>query len=230
MVTTSGARVARGGSVRAMQRLVAITACAALAALSSAPARAAEFSVTDGGKLGPGVEAVHVWVGVPTLGVRYLAGQEGGFDFGYGADLDYLKLAIEPVMTTRFPLAEGEEFNLALTGEIGFHLDFGATYALRNNVPNTGLRLTPGISVGMKPHPSTTSIFTLRLPFLWSFGYGMGYQLPILLGMGLEYAMTPELNFVAYGALGPRFEGGGGYVGRPGLEGTLYAALSFQLF
>ncbi len=193
-------------------------------------AEAAAFSVTDGSHLGPGVQAVHAWVGLPTVGVRYLAGQEGGFDFGYGADLDYLKLALEPLVAMRFPLAAAEEFNLALTGEIGFHLNLGLTYAERHNVPNTGLRLTPGIAVGMKPHPSTTSLFTLRIPFLWTFGYGMGYQLPILLGLGFEYAMTPELNFVVSGAIGPRFEGGGGYVGRPGVEASLEAALSFQLF
>lgn len=210
-----------------MRRIaLALTLCA----LVPGVARAGSFSAVDGSVLGPSTQATTLWMGYPTLGVRYLQGQPQQFDFGYGLILDYMRASAEPQFNVRWSLVDRQDYNVALRGDLGLHLDAGWDYADRTNAPNAGVRMTPGLAVGMHPHPSYSSFFTLEVPFLWTFGYGGGWRLPVLMGMGMEYAMTPDLNFVFYGNLGPRFEGGGGYVGGVFFQLEVWMGLTFRLF
>lgn len=194
------------------------------------PARAGAFSAVDGSVLGPETQAWNVWVGIPTIGAHYLQGQPAAYDFGYGATFDYLRTTLDALISVRYALLDQEEFNFAFTGRGGFHLNFGARYADIANAGNVGFVLTPGISLGMKPHPTYSSFFTVEMPLLYTFRYGGGYRVPIKLTIGLEYMLTPDMNVVAVFGAGPRWEGGGGYVGGFAMTAESWAGLSFRLF
>ncbi len=213
-----------------MRKLALTVLVASLVAALPRASRASVFSTMDGSGLGEGTQAVQTWLGLPNLGVLYMQGQPGDFDFGYGLSVDYLKGTAQPVFHIRWSFINADEYNLALTTDFGLWLDSGLTYAEPNNVPNTGLRLTPGIALGMRPHPSYTTFFTVEIPFLWSWGYGGGAVVPVLAGLGLEYAMTPDMNIVVYGKIGPRFETGGGWVGGVWLQAEGWLGLEFRLF
>ena len=157
-----------------MRKLALTVLVASLVAALPRASRASVFSTMDGSGLGEGTQAVQTWLGLPNLGVLYMQGQPGDFDFGYGLSVDYLKGTAQPVFHIRWSFINADEYNLALTTDFGLWLDSGLTYAEPNNVPNTGLRLTPGIALGMRPHPSYTTFFTVEIPFLWSWGYGGG--------------------------------------------------------
>ncbi len=206
------------------------TALLALLVLAPATSRAGAFSAWDGSVLGPETRAWNVWVGLPTLGAHYWQGQPGAYDMGYGLTFDYLRTTMDTLIEVRYGLMETEEYNLAFTGKGGLHLNFGGRYADPTNAGNVGLRLIPGIAVGMRPHPTYSSFFLLEVPFLWSWRYGGGYRLPIEMTVGMEYMMTPDLNIVASVSAGPRWEGGGGYVGTFAFTFGAWAGLSFRLF
>ena len=216
-----------------MQRLArTLVVTAICSAFLAAPgrARAGAFSALDGTVLGPETAAWHVYLGVPTLGATYLKGQPGAYDFGYGATFDYLRTTMDALITVRYSLLDMEQYNLAFTARGGLHLNFGARYADYGNAGNVGFRLTPGIALGMKPHPTYSSFFLVELPFLYTTRYGGGYRLPIKMTIGLEYMLSPDLNVVAAVAAGPRWEGGGGYVGDFAFTAETWAGLSFRMF
>jgi hypothetical protein len=208
--------------------LSALLAVAAIAAALPRPA-AAQFSMVDGSSLGIDTSAVHVRLGIPNLGVDYLAGHTDDLDFGFGLLVAYLQPTLEPAFLFRWRVAAGEEFNLALTARTGIHWNMGL-WRSRQHPRNFGLRLTPGLALGMNPHPVYSTYFTVEAPFLWTWGYGHGWALPIRAGMGFEYAMTPDVKFVVFGGAGPRFEGGGGHVGGTFFDGDLWLGMSFQMF
>ncbi|MDF1565550.1 MAG: hypothetical protein P1V51_21110 [Deltaproteobacteria bacterium] len=215
-----------------MKRLQNLIAALALLLALTAPAtaRAGAFSSWDGSVLGPETQAWNVWVGLPTIGAHYLQGQPQAYDFGYGLTFDYLRTTADALISVRYSLMDQEEFNLAFTGRGGLHMNFGARYADIANAGNVGFVLSPGIALGMKPHPTYSSFFTLDVPLLYTFNYGGGWRLPIKMLVGLEYMLTPDMNVVATFGFGPRWEGGGGYVGGFAFQVESWAGLSFRLF
>ncbi len=215
-----------------MKRFATATALVALLLSLAAPssARAGAFSSMDGSVLGPETKAWNVWAGVPNVAAHFLQGQPSAYDFGYGATFDYLQTTLDALISVRYSLMDQEQFNLAFTGRGGLHLNFGARYANIANAGNVGFRLTPGISLGMKPHPTYSSFFTLEMPLLLTFNYGGGYRLPVTMTIGLEYMLSPDMNVIAAVAMGPRWEGGGGYVGNFAFTAEAWAGLSFRLF
>jgi hypothetical protein len=206
----------------------AIALC--LLALAATPSRAqAAFSMLDGASLDMDSSAVHVRLGVPYLGVDYLADQMEELDLGFSLLANYLHPYVEPAFLVRWQILVGEEYNIGLIVRAGLHWNM-ALWRQRSYPRNFGLRLNPAFVLGMNPHPAYSSYFLFEVPFLWTWGYGGGYALPIRAGMGFEYAMTPDLKFVAYGGAGPRFEGGGGHVGGVFLDLDIWLGMSFQMF
>lgn len=211
-----------------MSRLRPLILVVALALPFSA--RAAAYSAVDGSSLGADTTAFLLYAGVPNIGVKYWKGNPGGYDFGFGGSFNYARTTTEMLFLVRYAIADGERFNLAFVADGGLHLNFGARYAVVSNAANAGLRMSPGINLGMKPNPSYTTYFTLSAPFLWSWRYKMGYQLPLLMGLGLEYMITADLNLITFGSFGPRFEGGGGYVGGTFAQAEIWMGFTMRQF
>ncbi len=185
--------------------------------------------MVDGGSLDMDTAAIHFRLGVPFLGVDYLSDHTDDIDFGFGLLVNYLSPYFEPAFLFRWQILEDSEYNLGITARAGIHWNMGV-WQERRFPRNFGLRLTPGLAVGMHPHPTHSTYFLIEAPFLWTWGYGGGLALPVRAGMGLEYAMTPDAKLVAYGGAGPRFEGGGGHVGGVFLDIDIWLGLSLQMF
>ena len=189
----------------------------------------ASFSMVDGGSLDMDTSAVHFRLGVPFLGVDYLADQDDDLDFGFGLLVNYLSPYLEPGLLIRWQITEGEEYNLGIIARAAIHWNL-AFWRERRYPRNFGLRMTPSLVIGMHPHPAYSSYFLVEAPFLWTWRYGGGYAVPVRGGMGFEYMMTPDAKFVAYGGAGPRFEGGGGHVGGVFLDVDIWLGISLQMF
>ncbi len=189
----------------------------------------ASFSMRDGGTLGPGRSAIHAKLGVPHLGLDYLAGLHETLDVGGGLLINYLDPTFEPGILLRWQIAGTPNANIALTSRAAVHWNLGL-WRERRSPPNVGLRFTPGIAAGLRPHPVYSGYVSFEAPFLLTFAHDGGWAVPLRAAAGLEYGMSPNTRFVVHGGAGPRFEGGGGHVGGVFLESDIWLGLSVSLF
>ncbi len=191
-----------------MKRLVpgVLLACFLAFPATALAQRGQGWSILAADTMGRGNTAFSAQLGWPGLTLGLLHGGSerfdigGKFTFNWGREgwVRYTDPGIKFQAWMRLMLARTNQVSLALTFQPGpfFYFDDG-------DDTDVGLSLPVGFVVGIPAGSAVMVNLGLDLPFHVYFGEGIGPVFPILVGGGLEYFISRDLDVTFNVRLGP---------------------------
>ncbi len=176
-----------------------------LAALTQAVPEEPAWTATGARTAGAGANLLEAGAGWPGAHLSYSRGLGPSFELGARASLQYgyegflrTLTGVKVQALLRLCFADNGTVSLALTLQPGvmIYLAYSAVVAVT---------LPVGLVLGVAVSRSVALGFGLELP-LWSrLGFGSGLFIPLVLGAGVEYRITPAVSVWLRARGGPTF-------------------------